>query len=80
MSATGVARSDDMIMRVTLHQGASDTYYGQWTPEKTAIPGLESRPIAHKGAAASAKSATWMHALAFSSKIEARLAGNLHRP
>jgi hypothetical protein len=28
-----------IIMRATLHQGASNTYYGQWTPEKTAISG-----------------------------------------
>jgi hypothetical protein len=32
-----------MIMRAILHQGASNTYYGQWTLEKTAISG---RPIA----------------------------------
>jgi hypothetical protein len=30
MSATGVARSMDMIMRETLHHRALDTYYGQW--------------------------------------------------
>jgi hypothetical protein len=28
-----------IIMRATLHHGASNTYYGQWTPEKTAIRG-----------------------------------------
>jgi hypothetical protein len=28
-----------MIMRATLHQGAPNTYYGQWTPEKIAISG-----------------------------------------
>jgi hypothetical protein len=26
-----------IIMRATLHQGASNAYYGQWRPEKTAI-------------------------------------------
>jgi hypothetical protein len=26
-----------IIMRATLHQSASNTYYGQWTPKKTAI-------------------------------------------
>jgi hypothetical protein len=26
-----------IIMRAILHHGASNTYYGQWTPEKTAI-------------------------------------------
>jgi hypothetical protein len=28
-----------IVMRATLHQGASNTYYGQWTPAKTAISG-----------------------------------------
>jgi hypothetical protein len=28
-----------IIMGATLHQGAANTYYGQWTPEKTAISG-----------------------------------------
>src|SRR5262249_10527084 len=31
MSATAVARSDvSLIMRATLHQGASSTYFGHW--------------------------------------------------
>src|SRR5262249_13789638 len=30
LSATGVARSDEMIMRATLHDRAPNTYYGQW--------------------------------------------------
>jgi hypothetical protein len=29
-----------IIMRATLHHGAWNTYYGQWTREKTAISGL----------------------------------------
>jgi hypothetical protein len=28
-----------VIMRATLHQRARNTYYGQWTMEKTAIYG-----------------------------------------
>jgi hypothetical protein len=28
-----------IIMRATLHQGASNTYYGQWAPKKTVISG-----------------------------------------
>jgi hypothetical protein len=30
MSATGVARPMSIIMRAILHQGAANTYYGQW--------------------------------------------------
>jgi hypothetical protein len=39
-------------MRVTLHQGASNTYYGQWILQKAAIWGSKSRSIAHNGPAA----------------------------
>jgi hypothetical protein len=28
-----------IIMRATLHQGASNTYYGQWMLEKATISG-----------------------------------------
>ena len=42
-------------MRATLHQGAANTYYGQWTPERTAISGLQSPSIARNEVGASAK-------------------------
>jgi hypothetical protein len=36
---SGMVVTERIIMRVTLHQGASNPYYGQWRPEKTAISG-----------------------------------------
>jgi hypothetical protein len=43
-----------MIMRVSLHDRASNTYYGQWLWEKPLCAGLDSPPIAHNGLVASA--------------------------
>ena len=36
-----------IIMRATLHDHASNTYYGQWPGGKSLFPGLESPAIAH---------------------------------
>jgi hypothetical protein len=35
------------IMRVSLHQRAPDTYYGQWPRKKAAVCCLESPAIVH---------------------------------
>jgi hypothetical protein len=39
----------NMIMRVTLHHGASNTYYGQWPRVQAAVCGLDSPAIVHNG-------------------------------
>jgi hypothetical protein len=39
---SGIIVTWRIIMCATLHQGASKTYYGQWTLEKTAISGPRS--------------------------------------
>jgi len=42
------------IMRTTLHERASNTYYGQWRPGKAAVTCIGSRAIAHNRPAANA--------------------------
>jgi hypothetical protein len=44
-----------IIMRATLHQRASNTYYGQWPEAKPLFPGLESPAIARNELIASAR-------------------------
>jgi hypothetical protein len=41
-------------MRATLHDGAPNTYYGQWPGKKALFPGLESPSIAQNELVASA--------------------------
>jgi len=67
----------NMIMRATLHQRASNTYYGQWPRSKGAVCCIESPAIAHNELVARAESAPCGVAREIPWEIAARRAANL---
>jgi hypothetical protein len=69
-----------IVMRATLHQGASNTYYGQWPREKAVVCCIESRSIAYNEVVAGVKFAAPGARGRVSPEIEARPAGNFNQP
>src|SRR5438045_2894582 len=62
-----------IIMRATLHDRASNTYYGQWPRENAAVCGHRLAGIAHNGAGASTKFGVFDAASEISQEIARRL-------
>jgi hypothetical protein len=70
-----------IIMRATLHQAASNTYYGQWTRLFAGESPRNGRSIAHNEGVARARfTAVEARGRVFPSKSRLDPAGNLQRP